>query len=130
MTAVFKPSIARRAATARGLLHGDGDVLRCSLVGAKRDSLAVRAFTHQVALATTSSCMRYSQRLQLLAMAQKAGISRFEANLIIAAIEHRTGHRGHAPASSSSSPAIVRLVGAALLAQVAILATAWLALLH
>src|SRR5688500_7145261 len=50
---------------------------------------AVRTFAYQVALATTGPVLRYSQRLQLLSLANGAGIARFDANLIIAAIEHR-----------------------------------------
>jgi len=33
--------------------------------------------------------LRYSQRRELLAVAQRTGIGRFEANLIIAAVRHR-----------------------------------------
>ena len=53
-----------------------------------RDNVA-RWFAGQVAATGNGQVLRYSMRLELLKTAQRIGISRFEANLIIAAAEHR-----------------------------------------
>ena|SRR5688572_30284924 len=78
-------SVARRRAIARGW-HAHRPSRAPTSTDATPD--AVRDFTFQVALATTGPILRYSQRLHLLALANSAGIARFDANLIIAAIEH------------------------------------------
>ncbi len=44
-----------------------------------------------VVSAVEHSTLRYSRRLQLLREAQRLGIERFEANLIIAMVQHRLG---------------------------------------
>ncbi len=46
-----------------------------------------------VALALDGCVLRYSRRVILLDHAQKLGIGRFEANLIIATVQHQAGHR-------------------------------------
>lgn len=51
---------------------------------------AVEWFAEQVAGELDGGMIRYSQRLSLLRAAADAGIGRFEANLIIAAIQHRS----------------------------------------
>jgi hypothetical protein len=91
-------SLARRRAIARGW-HAP----RSSRVPISTDAApdAVRDFTFQVALATTGPILRYSQRLHLLALANSAGINRFDANLIIAAIEH---HRRPTRACAPTQP--------------------------
>jgi len=48
-----------------------------------------RAFAEEVASRMDGPVLRYSQRRELLAVAQRTGIGRFEANLIIAAVRHR-----------------------------------------
>ena len=89
----------------------------------------VRAFTYQVAMATQGPVLRYSQRLRLLALANGAGIARFDANLIIAAIEN---HRGQSReneqpiAQRGALPAMVT----AICVQAALVLLTWVALLH
>jgi hypothetical protein len=46
-------------------------------------------FAASVAAALESGTLRYSRRLRLLREAARLGIERFEANLIIAMVEHR-----------------------------------------
>jgi len=48
-------------------------------------------FAASVATAIERSTLRYSRRLALLKEAQHLGIERFEANLIIAMVQHRLG---------------------------------------
>lgn len=50
---------------------------------------AVRAFTRSVEAELDGPTLRYSQRLKLLTDAQRHGIRRFDANLIIAAVLDR-----------------------------------------
>lgn len=54
-------------------------------------------FAESVATAIETRTLRYSRRLQLLREADSLGIERFEANLIIAMVQHRL--------NASSSPA-------------------------
>lgn len=57
------------------------------------------AFAREVADALDGPDLRYSQRLKLLKRAHHFGIRRFDANLIIAMVQHRMQH---APRSSDS----------------------------
>lgn len=82
---VGQTSVARRNAIARGW----SSTSRAQSRDDHPD--AIRAFTYQVAIATQGPVLRYSQRLRLLKLANDAGIARFDANLIIAAIENRRG---------------------------------------
>jgi hypothetical protein len=59
-----------------------------------------RAFAADVASRLEGPVLRHSQRRRLLKTAQRAGIGRFEANLIIAAVQHeRRGSDARALAS-------------------------------
>lgn len=49
----------------------------------------VRRFAGQVMARLDGSILRYSERLRLLQLAERMGIGRFEANLVIAVIQHR-----------------------------------------
>ena len=72
----------------------------------------------------TGTVLPYSDRVALLRDAGQRGIARFEANLIIAAVQHR----GEAVAASTAGRAKRRSVGAvlmALLLQCAIVAGCW-----
>lgn len=51
-----------------------------------------REFVVAVEQAMEGSLIRYSKRLELMAMAERKGIGRFEANLLIAQTQQRTGH--------------------------------------
>ena len=50
-------------------------------------------FAALVADSMDGNVIRYSQRLELLRKAWGMDIPRFEANLIIAAVQHRAGHK-------------------------------------
>lgn len=76
--------------------------------------------------------LRYSQRLEFVRAARRFGVSRFEANLLIAAVvERRTGAaaRPVEPAESESDSVAGRLTGL-LLVEAAVLLGAWWALFH
>jgi hypothetical protein len=50
------------------------------------------AFAQEVADALDGRDLRYSQRLKLLKRANQFGIRRFDANLVIAMVQHRMKH--------------------------------------
>jgi hypothetical protein len=50
-----------------------------------------REFVAAVSQAMEGSLIRYSKRLELMAMAERMGIGRFQANLLIAQTQQRTG---------------------------------------
>jgi hypothetical protein len=82
------------------------------------------AFAATVEAAIAGSLLRYSQRLTLLKDAQRRGIGRFEANLIIAAVVHRAGIRQETtipPTRSRLLPVLLTV----LVTQAAIVAGAW-----
>jgi hypothetical protein len=135
-------SVARRAAIARGLVdEGRGtqsarprdEEPRRSPISSSTNPSEVRAFAQQVALATTGPCLRYSQRLQLFALANQAGITRFDANLIIAAIEHRAGKNRADVEPGDARKSLTRpsiLLSAAAAVQVAIVFAGWIMLMR
>src|SRR4051794_28413515 len=96
-----KYSVARRTAESRGFDHRvylhnrtSAEVeMRSAATATTHQPDAFRSFAREVAHATTGPVLRYSHRLQLLELAKRGGIDRFDANLIIAAIEHRTVKR-------------------------------------
>jgi hypothetical protein len=70
--------------------------------------------------------LSYSARLRLLAAAAKLGIERFEANLIIAAVQHRA-RRLPVPRAARSSWPLAYLIAAAVVVQgLVLLIGAWL----
>jgi len=78
--------------------------------------------------------LRYSHRTRLLREATRRGIGRFEANLIIAAVQHQAGEArpvepiaARSASASSSSPWMLVIVGF-LATQCAIVAGIWLAM--
>jgi hypothetical protein len=56
---------------------------------ALRNPAAARLFAAQVAASSDDGLLRYSPRQKLLRKAEKMGIGRFEANLIIVAVQHQ-----------------------------------------
>ena len=66
-------------------------------------------FAEEVQSVLTAGVLRYSDRRRLLQSAGRRGIGRFEANLIIAAVQHRAG-AGVARATSGTSVAPGSLV--------------------
>jgi hypothetical protein len=61
------------------------------------------AFAEEVADALDGRDLRYSQRLKLLKRADHFGIRRFDANLIIAMVQHRMPHTQQPEDSRKSS---------------------------
>lgn len=60
------------------------------------DRSASAVLTHEVEDAMDGPVLRYSERTRLLRRAEQLGIGRFDANLLIATVQHR--HRGRAEA--------------------------------
>ena len=93
----------------------------------------VRSFAERVAdqIARDSSTLRYSTRLALLADARRQGIRRFDANLIIAAVQERTGGRPTLPKAPAArrGGAFVATAATFLLVQAAIVLGAGMLLL-
>jgi hypothetical protein len=52
----------------------------------------VRAFAQAVSTALEGPVLRFSRRQQLIHQAEALGIRRFDANLLIAAVQHRLGN--------------------------------------
>ena len=92
-------------------------------------------FTSQIVAKIHDGVLLYSDRLQLLNDAADYGIGRFEANLIIAAVQHRYGTRLFPeqviikPGNKTKLP-VTDLVMAFLLVQILILILAWAVFLH
>ena len=123
---VSQLSVARRSAMARGWT--DRSRKPATPVRSHDIERAIGGFARQVALATNGPILRYSQRLELLALANDAGIARFDANLIIAAIENRRDVcLTPSPARSSRQGRIPTLLAAAGL-QAVLIAFAWIVL--
>ena len=62
-----------------------------------------KAFAEHVARAMDGQVLRYSQRLALLQLADRQGLGRFEANLVIAAIQHRMRQASGQPVDAEST---------------------------
>ena len=94
----------------------------------------LRRFASEIAEACDgSNLIRYPHRQQLLRRAGQLNIRRFDANLLIAAVQHRSGlGRAEvapaAPAATRSCPNWVRFAGLFVVVQGLLLATGWLLL--
>ncbi|MCY2954181.1 MAG: hypothetical protein NTU53_19780 [Planctomycetota bacterium] len=86
------------------------------------DPIVVSAFTDQVTQALDGYVLRYSNRLALLASAAKLGISRFEANLIIATVQYR--HNTPPPPPTTGSFWLM-LIAFVITVQAAIVLAVW-----
>jgi len=86
------------------------------------DPIVVSAFTDQVTQALDGYVLRYSNRLALLASAAKLGISRFEANLIIATVQYRHNTPPPPPTTGSFWPMLIAFV---ITVQAAIVLAVW-----
>jgi hypothetical protein len=92
-------------------------------------------FTSRIVAKIHDGVLLYSDRLQLLSDAADYGIGRFEANLIIAAVQHRYGTRLFPeqviikPNTKTKVPA-TDLIMAVVLIQILILILAWTIFLH
>ena len=79
----------RRATAARGLAPASAVWSANPRATEGRDASAAQTFAGVVAERTTGPVLPYSDREHLLRRASRMGIGRFEANLIIAAVQHR-----------------------------------------
>jgi hypothetical protein len=86
-------------------------------------------FAEHVAASLTSNVLRYSQRLQLIRDAQRFRISRFEANLVIAAVMGRR-RNGAVELTEPSDRSVLTGVTTFLLVQGALALGAWWVLLR
>lgn len=80
-------------------------------------------FARQVEQAADDALLRYSQRMTLLRQAEHMGIGRFEANLIIAVVQHQIPHSS-SPRTQRRPLPLWTLVGLALAAEALLLITA------
>jgi hypothetical protein len=96
-----------------------------------RESTPADEFTSQILGRIRNGVLTYSDRLELLEEAGMLGIGRFDANLIIAAVQHRCGARGavEIPRMRRRIRAL-DVVGAFLAVQVLILFLAWAVFIH
>ena len=96
-----------------------------------RETTPADQFTAQIVGRIRNGVLTYSDRLELLKEAEELGIGRFDANLIIAAVQHRHWARGEAesPGVRRKIP-ILDVVGAFLVVQVLILFLAWAVFIH
>ena len=83
-------------------------------------------FASEVATNLAGGVLSYSKRLELLDAASRHGIGRFQANLVVAAVQHRMGMPagGRARCSAKRMPRIAPVLVAVVL-QSLILALAW-----
>lgn len=93
------------------------------------------AFAAEVERSLESGVLRYSVRARLLREARQRGLGRFEANLIIAAVQHRRSMqpldtKGFGCATDDARAHWWQPVATFLLAQGLILLTAWWVLLR
>ena len=65
---------------------------------------AAQTFASLVLQRMDGPVLRYSHRANLLRAAERSGIGRFEANLIIAAVQHQAGEATGAESVTSSRP--------------------------
>jgi hypothetical protein len=87
---------------------------------------AVDRFAADVRAVLDEGVIRYTRRQALLRRADRLGIGRFEAALVVAAVEHR--HRTCAGSCGASSPVRRRSVGVLVAAVLVVEAAAGLAL--
>jgi len=104
-----------------------GDWSRSAVLGDRSSN--ARDFADQVAGQLVGTVLPWSQRETLIQSALGRGITRFEANLIIAAVQHQmgVGHRRNKPERAARRPRrqIAAGVGLFLLVQAGIVAAAW-----
>jgi hypothetical protein len=90
-----------------------------------------KAFAQFVVDRLDGQVLRYSTRLELLKIAERIGIGRFHANLLIAAVQHQAGQPATCPPTSAGRHANRRTIALiVLLIQSIILLAAWLLFLR
>ena len=83
------------------------------------------AFAQEVADSLDGRDLRYSQRLKLLKRASNFGIKRFDANLIIAMVQHRMGSAHRLPESGPDHSAMLASLTAVVVVQSLIIVAGW-----
>jgi hypothetical protein len=63
-----------------------------------------RPFLNQVRGSLDGNILHYSERLRLIRVADRMGIARFEANLLIATVQHRTQQQLAPVPATTTSP--------------------------
>lgn len=126
-------AFCRQARRLRHQYRGDmhrmhGELQKLSIPGQEEirphDPGPAGLFAQQVQTAMDGRVLRYSNRLHLLAEARRMGIGRFEANLIIAAIQHRRG-AALAELSASEESSFWKVALSLCSIQTALLLIAW-----
>jgi hypothetical protein len=92
----------------------------------------VRAFAASVSTAMEGPILRFSRRQELIRQAEGLGIRRFDANLLIAAVQHRLGgekaERAALPAPKRPSWGVALPIGLVVGVQALIVLGAWVVL--
>ena len=117
-----KPSVvARRAA----LLASQSAATTSTFIDSPRVVLAqitpstdARPFLRQVRQTLDGNLLHYTDRMRLLADADRMGIARFEANLLIATVQHRAHTE---PSQSTTPPALVATPHGSRIARIVVL---------
>ena len=92
MTRMTPPAVAVQTTRVRPRRHRKSVSVLVTRAVPRKDEADVSAeFADTVAQMIDGPVLRYSQRLILIREADRRGIGRFEANLIIAAVLHRPG---------------------------------------
>lgn len=84
------------------------------------------AFGELVEKALDGPVLRYTQRIRLLKTASRLGIGRFEANLLIAAVLHRSRHLPQAKSVEGKHRLTALILSIALFESALVLAAWWL----
>jgi len=92
---------------------------------AEPDERPAARFASLVVQSLDCTVLRYSERLKLLRIARHFNIDRFEANLIIAAVQHRMKARADAQPQSHVRHGWLLALGIFLLVQLAIALGIW-----
>jgi hypothetical protein len=82
-------------------------------------------FAAEVARRMDGPVLRYSQRQSLLASALGRGIGRFQASLIIAAVQHERGDPRFTREAAGKRPGGWRMIGVIALTQLLTILGAW-----
>jgi len=89
LSAEQRPSGSTATSRPAGISVGTSAGIEAGRYPASAQGGPARRFADHLAQQMTASVLRYSQRLELLRSARRFGIGRFEANLLIAAVQER-----------------------------------------
>jgi hypothetical protein len=83
-------ALSRRQDRMRDAAKPDPHRVTVAAIAPPQQVSGAHLLADRVEAAMDEDVLRYSKRMELLKEANRAGIGRFEANLIIAAVQHRT----------------------------------------